>query len=112
MSQPKPRRSNPPGGKAGVIADIEERWFIPAPKVKRVMDGLVKVWKDALLRGEEVPMPGGVAQVTWRKPVCPMRFIGQGVLLRGKKREQLDWKLRAIKNPDGSSPSIRGRFWR
>lgn len=77
MSQPKPRRSNPPGGKAGVIADIEERWFIPAPKVKRVMDGLVKVWKDALLRGEEVPMPGGVAQVTWRKPVCPLHWPGR-----------------------------------
>ena len=102
MNQQKPRRSKPPGGKAGVIADIEERWFIPAPKVKRVMDGLVQVWKDALLRGEEVPMPGGVAQVIFRKPTQRFRFIGQGVLLRGKKREQLDWTLRAIKNPEKS----------
>src|ERR1035437_10383985 len=100
MNQRKPKRSNPPGGKAGVIADIEERWFIPAPKVKRVMDGLVKVWKDALLRGEEVPMPGGVAQVTLRKPVCPMRFLDGGALLRGKKLEQLDLRVLKIKNPE------------
>jgi hypothetical protein len=100
MNQRKPKRSKPPGGKAGVAAEIEEHWYLPAPKTRRVMDALVKVWKDKLLRGEEVPMPGGVAKVIWRKPVCPMRFIGQGVLLRGKKREQLDWTLRAIKNPD------------
>jgi len=100
MNQRKPKRLKPPGGKAGVVADIAERWFLPAPKVKRVMDGLVQVWKDALLRGEEVPMPGGVAQVTWRKPVCPMRFLDGGVLLRGKRREPLDWTLRAIKNPE------------
>jgi hypothetical protein len=100
MTQPKPKRLKPPGGKAGVVAEIAESWGLQAPKVKRVMDGLVKVWKDALLRGEEVPLPGGVAQVIWHKPVCSMRFIGQGVLLRGKKPEQLNLKLKRIKNPD------------
>ena len=100
MNQRKPKRSKPPGGKAGVVADIEGRWFISAHKVKRVMDGLVKVWKDALLRGEEVPMPGGVAQVTLRKPVCPMRFLDGGALLRGKKLEQLDLRVLKIKNPE------------
>jgi len=100
MNQQKSRRSKPPGGKAGVAADIEGRWFISASKVKRVMDGLVQVWKDALLRGEEVPMPGGVAQVTFQKPVCPMRFLDGGALLRGKKQERLDLRVIGLKNPE------------
>jgi hypothetical protein len=100
MNQRKPKRLKPPGGKAGVVADAAENWSLPASKVKRVMDALPQVWTDRLRRGEEVPMPGGAAQVIFSKPTQRWRFMGQGVLLRGKKPEQLKLKLNRIKNPD------------
>jgi hypothetical protein len=99
MNQRKPKRSKPPGGKAGVAAEIEEHWYLPAPKTRRVMDALVKVWKDKLLRGEEVPMPGGVAKVIWRKPTQWFRVLDGGTVLRGKKKEQLGCRIVRAKSP-------------
>jgi hypothetical protein len=84
------------------VADVAERYFLPAPKVKRVMDALVQVSKEALLRGEEVPMPGGVAKVIFRKPTKRWRCQGRGgALLRGKKlEEQPDLRQVRIKSPE------------
>ena len=95
----KPKRLKPPGGKAGVVADAAENWSLEASKVKRVMDALPRIWKDGLRRGEEVPLPGGVAKVAWGKPTYGFRVLNGGALMRGKKKEQLGLRIVRAKSP-------------